>query len=111
MQEGIQSVNSNVFYMRESNSDTSNYYKRDKDMSNEIKEFEDHPILSDFGFWKYKNALTVDTLAMALEVVNNVSDLETARLMLTQLHDVYALASWPGGLIKKNNGEAIADTQ
>jgi hypothetical protein len=77
-------------------------------MSEEIKSdtvsylnnFENHPVLSEFGFWKYKNAVQIQTLAGVLEGLSTCEDLEQAKSMVKIMHDSYMVSSWPGGLVR-----------
>lgn len=52
--------------------------------------------LTEKGFWFYKNAIRVDTLAQALLSLEQCEDLNDAKSKLRMMHDSYALASWPG---------------
>lgn len=52
--------------------------------------------LSEEGFWKYKNAIMIETLADVMEILNACPDLESAKGLVKHLHDGYGLASWPG---------------
>lgn len=71
------------------------------DAASYLNEFEDYPVLSGMGLWKYKNALRVDTLSLALAHMSVCDDLETATNVIRKLHDSYALSSWPGGITKE----------
>jgi hypothetical protein len=51
--------------------------------------------LSDEGFWKYKTAIRVEVLTMALEVLNHSVDMDAAKATLTKFRDSYALAQSP----------------
>lgn len=52
--------------------------------------------LSEHGFWKYKNAVMIETLAGVMEILNACPDLESAKGLIKHLHNGYELASWPG---------------
>ena len=54
--------------------------------------------LTEKGFWLYKNAVRIEALAEALSVLDESSDLNSARNTLKIIRDSYALSSWPGGL-------------
>jgi hypothetical protein len=69
-------------------------------MKNQIEEFEKHPILSEFGFWKYKQSLKIEMMELALDALKVSASLDGAKEALTHIRDSYALASWPGGLRK-----------
>ena len=69
-------------------------------MKNGIEDYEDHPLLSEDGFWAFKNAVKVETLSMAIAALDYSKDLATAKEALTKIRDSYALSSWPGGLRK-----------
>ena len=51
--------------------------------------------LSDEDFWKYKNAIRVEALSMAIAALDYSKDLATAKDALTKIRDSYALSSWP----------------
>jgi hypothetical protein len=65
-------------------------------MKNGIENYDDHPLLSEDGFWAFKNAVKVETLSMAIAALDHSMDLATAKDTLTKIRDSYALASWPG---------------
>lgn len=58
-------------------------------LNNTIVEFEGHPVLSEVGFWKYKNALRVETLQMVLGGMSGCDDLGDAANMVQEMIDAY----------------------
>lgn len=62
---------------------------------NESEKFEDHPFLSDDGFWVFKNSVKVEALSMALAAMDCSVDLDAAKKTLTMIRDSYALMSMP----------------
>ena len=54
-----------------------------------MENFEGHPVLSEVGFWKYKNALRVETLQMVLGGMSACDDLGDAANMVQEMIDAY----------------------
>lgn len=77
-------------------------------MNNGIEDYEDHPVLSEFGFWKYKTAIQIQTLGMALAALDHSVDLDAAKDSLRKIRDSYELSSWPRGISEKHTSREVS---
>ena len=60
-------------------------------MDNNILKFEKHPVLSEEGFLKYKNAIRAETWSWAISVLGRSAELDAAKESMKKIRDEYAL--------------------